>query len=138
MTRDERPAALVGGAREDAPVELMARFGFEALTTMGDERDLRWLLPRLVELLASDPDRVAHPDVVAGKLTMAGFDGWPEDERATVRGAFLALWRLWLDGGRPRRRPRRAPGAGRGPRPDRGPPPPPRAGVGNAPRPGDP
>jgi hypothetical protein len=46
MTRDERPAALGGGTREDAPVELMARFGFEALTTMGDERDLHWLLPR--------------------------------------------------------------------------------------------
>jgi hypothetical protein len=113
-TRDERPDALVGGAREDAPVELMARFGFEALTTMGDERDLRWLLPRLVELLASDPDGVAHPDVVAGKLTMAGFEGWPEDERATVRAAFLALWRLWLDGARPWRRPWRAPGSGGG------------------------
>ena len=114
MTDEERPGALVGGAREDAPVELMARFGFEALTTMGDERDLRWLLPRLVELLASDPDRAAHPDVVAGKLTMAGFGDWPEDERATVRAAFLALWRLWLDGGRPWRRPWREPGSGGG------------------------
>lgn len=112
MTRDERPDALVGGAREDAPVELMARFGFEALTTLGDERDLRWLLPRLVELLAIEPDRAAPPDVVAGKLTMAGFDRWPEDERATVRAAFLALWGLWLDGGRPWRRPWREPGSG--------------------------
>src|SRR4051794_41574825 len=96
MTRDERPAALVGGAREDAPVELIARFGFEALTTMGDERDLRWLLPRLVELLASDPDRVAHPDVVAGKLEMARVSRRAGGGGAAGRAGVPPLWRLWV------------------------------------------
>jgi hypothetical protein len=46
------------------------------------------------------------------KAVMAGFETWPEEERATVRTAFLALWRLWLNGGRPWRRPWRDPFVG--------------------------
>jgi hypothetical protein len=121
MTRDDRRRGPVEGCehcvsedaaralgeipREQAPERLMDRYGFKALTTWGNERDLRWFLPRLVELLALEPDRIANARIVAGKVVMAGFDDWPEEERATVRAAFLALWRLWLDGGRPWRRP---------------------------------
>jgi hypothetical protein len=112
MTRaDAPPEAVV--PREDAPERLMDHYGFRALTSVGDERDLRWFLPRLVELLAVEPSRIADPRIVAEKTVMAGFDGWPEEERATVRAAFLALWRLWLDGGRPWRRPWHEPLSGR-------------------------
>jgi hypothetical protein len=121
MTRLDRPRRPVSGCdhcvpeadartlmevpRESAPESLMDRYGFKALTTWGDERDLRWFLPRLVELLAICPGCLADPGIVADKVVMAGFATWPADEQVTVRAAFLALWRLWLDGGRPWRRP---------------------------------
>jgi hypothetical protein len=112
MTRDDAPPHAVV-SREEAPERLMDHYGFKALTSLGDERDLRWFLPRLVELLAVDPSRIADPRIVADKTVMAGFHTWPEEERATVRAAFLALWRLWLDGGRPWRRPWHEPLSGR-------------------------
>jgi hypothetical protein len=81
---------LMEVAREEAPERLMDRYGFNALTTWGDARDLRWFLPRLVELLAVEPNRLATPSIVADKAVMAGFATWPDEERATLRGAFLA------------------------------------------------
>jgi hypothetical protein len=104
MTRADAPSEAVV-SREEAPERLMDHYGFRALTSIGDERDLRWFLPRLVELLAAEPSRIADPRIVADKTVMAGLHSWPDEEQATVRAAFLALWRLWLDGGRPWRRP---------------------------------
>jgi hypothetical protein len=112
MTRDDAPPHAVV-PREEAPDRLMDHYGVKALTSLGDEHDLRWFLPRLVELLAADPSRIADPRIVADKTVMAGFETWPEEERATVRAAFLALWRLWIDGGRPWRRPWHEPLSGR-------------------------
>jgi hypothetical protein len=78
----------------------MDRFGFKAMTTVGTEREFRWFLPRLVEVLADDPGGIADESVLVGKLEYAGWSAWPDEERDAVRRAFVALWRLWIDGGR--------------------------------------
>jgi len=92
--------ALRAVDREAAPAELMDRYGFKAMTTWGDVRDFRWFLPRLVELLGDDPGGIADESVLVGKLEYAGWSAWPAEEREAIRRAFVALWRLWLDGGR--------------------------------------
>jgi hypothetical protein len=40
-------------------------------------------------------------ETIASRLRMAGLDGWPDAEQEVVHDGFVALWRLWLDGGRP-------------------------------------
>jgi hypothetical protein len=92
--------SLMGVPREDAPAEGMDRFGFKAMTTVGTEREFRWFLPRLVEVLGDDPGGIADESVLVGKLEYAGWSAWPDEERDAVRRAFVALWRLWIDGGR--------------------------------------
>jgi hypothetical protein len=95
--------------REAAPAGLMDRYGFKAMTTWGDEREFRWFLPRLLELLGDDPGGNADASVLAGKLEYAGWSAWPAAERDAVRRVFVALWGLWLDGARPWREPWCAP-----------------------------
>jgi hypothetical protein len=127
MTSDERPDGPVDGCthckskadmellgsieRETAPRWLMDDFGFSAMLTWGSERDFRWFLPRILELLADHPGMATGPEIIASRLHMAGLDEWPDDEQEVVRDAFVALWHLWLDGGRPWRRPWRRRGA---------------------------
>jgi hypothetical protein len=121
MTADDRPDGLVDGCthcvaradmellasieRETAPEWLMDDFGFRATLTWGSERDFRWFLPRILELLADHPGMAGGPEIIASRLRMAGLDEWSETEQEVVRDVFVALWHLWLDGGRPWRRP---------------------------------
>ena len=48
-------AANTGLDRATGPPEVIDYYGFKALTTWGDERDFRWFMPRLFELLVSYP-----------------------------------------------------------------------------------
>jgi hypothetical protein len=124
LTRGDRPRERVEGCRhcvtEDqerelaaldratGPPEVIDYYGFKALTTWGDERDFRWFMPRLFELFVNFPAGVTTADVLAGKIVMAGLDGWPRHERDAVHAAYRALWRLWVHGPRiVRRRQRR-------------------------------
>jgi hypothetical protein len=121
MTAEDRPDGPVEGCthcksqadmdllgsieRETAPQWLMDDFAFSATLTWGSERDFRWFLPRILELLADHPEMASGPEIIASRLRMAGLDEWPEPEQELVRDVFVALWHLWLDGGRPWRRP---------------------------------
>ncbi|WBB69928.1 hypothetical protein [Micromonospora sp. WMMD812] len=75
--------ALTGGQ--------LRRYAGKALTTWGDLADLRYFLPRLLELLAAG----AIDDPVApGRLFDAigkHWRGWPRDEQRAVE-AYLAAW----------------------------------------------
>jgi hypothetical protein len=91
--------------RETAPQWLVDNFGFSAMLTWGCKRHFRWFVPRILELLADHPEMASGPEIIASRLRMAGLDEWPETEQEVVRDVFVALWHLWLDGGRPWRRP---------------------------------
>ena len=84
--------------RRTAPAKLMDHFAFSALRTLGDESDLRWFAPRLLDLtfrdeLMEDVTRIAELCSAEGV--------WSETEQAVIRRAFAALWTLWVLGGSP-------------------------------------
>jgi hypothetical protein len=121
MTSEDRPHGPVEGCthcrsdwemqelasieRETAPAWLMFDFASSALLTWGSERDFRWFVPRILELLADEPPWMPDAETMASRLLMAGLYDWPEEEHEVVRDVFAALWGLWLDGGRPWRAP---------------------------------
>src|SRR3954451_19507365 len=94
MTAEERPDGPVEGCthckskadmdllgsieRETAPQWLMDDFGFSAMLTWGSERDFRWFVPRILELLADHPGMASGPETIASRLRMAGLDECPE------------------------------------------------------------
>src|SRR3954468_818553 len=121
MTCEDRPDGPVEGCtccvstalahelasidRETAPRALMYDFAARALLTWGSERDFRWFVPRILELLADDPPVLIDAGTIASRLLMADLYDWPDAEKEVVREMFVALWGLWLDGGRPGRPP---------------------------------
>jgi len=72
------------------PASGLEAYAAHAVTTVGDGTLLRYALPRLLELTARN-ELATSEEIVLGKLAAAGWDAWPERERAVVR-AFLNAW----------------------------------------------
>ncbi len=68
----------------------VSRYAFKALTTWGDEADLRHFLPRLCELLCNK-EYPWDPELLLDKLLYAKSSSWPDDELLTLREFFCAF-----------------------------------------------
>lgn len=66
------------------------------LVTVGEEADFRFFLPRIIELTGFLPDDWPSPEILLGKLMLAGWEGWSERERYAVTEAIDGLLELWL------------------------------------------
>jgi|GEM_PF-3409337 len=64
-----------------------------AQTTIGGPETFKWVLPAWLDRSAADPDHgwITVSEVLAEKLDHAGFDGWPEAQRAAIL-PMLADW----------------------------------------------
>ena len=69
-----------------------------AMTTVGDARDYKHFLPRILELAVFDQSRHGlDPPIIAGKLTYGGWQTWPLGEQTAVRALFAGAWRYGLE-----------------------------------------
>jgi hypothetical protein len=59
--------------------------------TIGDRRDFRYLLPRILDVSVSDPGNANDPEIVLGKLSLAGWRSWTFDEQRAIEG-FIDAW----------------------------------------------
>ena len=81
--------ALAKPIRRISSAEL-SRYAFKALTTWGDDTDLRHFLPRLCELLCNN-EYPWDPELLLDKLLYAKSTSWPENELLTLREFFCAF-----------------------------------------------
>ena len=75
--------------------ETIGECGLYAMTTWGDEREFKHLLPRLLEVLVTTgfpSPWMIDVEPVFGAFTAAGWLSWPAAERAAVERFFLATW----------------------------------------------
>ena len=75
----------------------LGRFAFKALSTWGDEDDLKHFLPRILELLPHELSRVCEAETVIGKLALGEWRAWPPDEVRSVSGYLHSLWTQLLN-----------------------------------------
>lgn len=84
----------LGRPLDELPDDEIRRYARKAITTWGDARDFKRVLPRLAELMASAATGVdAH--MVTDKLCRAAWLRWPAQEQASVH-RFLRAW--WVAG----------------------------------------
>jgi hypothetical protein len=68
------------------------KYASKAMTTWGDEADLKHFLPRVFQLLVNSPDELPDVEVLFGKLTLANWQDWPRVEQQAVLDFLRALW----------------------------------------------
>ena len=59
--------------------------------TVGDERDFRYLLPRVLHVSAVDPANANDPEIVLGKLRLANWRSWSASEQGPIE-EFVDAW----------------------------------------------
>jgi len=80
----------------------LRRYASDVLLTVGSPDDFRYFLPRLLECAAADAFSYPDPEIVFGKLAIAGWRTWPSVERAPVEDFLAAWWAEVLAGDQPR------------------------------------
>ncbi len=70
----------------------LERFARKALTTWGTVEDLKHFLPRLLDLVPTDDCPSFDREVLLGKLRLAGWRTWPENERKAIESFLAAVW----------------------------------------------
>ncbi len=71
--------------------QALGRYVSGAFLTIGDERDFRYLLPRILDISVSDPGNAANAEIVLGKLRLANWRSWSAQERRAVE-EFVDAW----------------------------------------------
>jgi hypothetical protein len=66
-------------------------YAADVFLTVGDERDFRYLLPRILDISINDPASANHVEVVVGKLGLAGWSDWSDREKLAI-DEFLQAW----------------------------------------------
>lgn len=59
--------------------------------TVGSAADFRYLLPRILDIAVNHPDDSNDPEVILGKVGLAGWQGWPQAEREALE-QFADAW----------------------------------------------
>jgi len=72
----------------------IGRYAAKALTTWGTVADFKHFLPRLLELVITDP--VFNEAILASKLQRAQWYQWPRHEREAIDAYLMALWHYVL------------------------------------------
>jgi hypothetical protein len=72
------------------------KYASRAMSTWGTAADFAYFVPRLLELLAREPGAWTDPELLLGKLELAGWRSWSADEIAAIERYAVALWRAVL------------------------------------------
>jgi len=67
------------------------RYVSGAFLTVGNVRDFRYLLPRILEVSVTDPANANDPEIVIGKLALAEWRSWSDHEQQAIE-SFLDAW----------------------------------------------
>lgn len=73
----------------------LRKYASEALFVWGDLECFKHFLPRIFDLVLSNPDwkdRIPHPEGVFKKFKYGEWKTWPEDEQAAIKQLLAAIW----------------------------------------------
>jgi hypothetical protein len=67
--------------------EQLSAFASSLMLTAGNERDLRYFFPRILDIAIHEPDWWPDREVVLEKLALGHWQTWPDREQAAIIGA---------------------------------------------------
>jgi hypothetical protein len=81
---NEEMKLLLGRNLRALTADELSNYGANVFLTVGSLPDFKYFLPRMMELTVNDEFSWPNPQVILGKLTLAEWYDWPENERAPV------------------------------------------------------
>jgi hypothetical protein len=77
--------------------DIVGPYASSVFLTIGDTRDYFYLLPRILEILATEPQWWPDPQVVGRSIRDSGYSQWPEKRQAAVRRYLDAVFERILN-----------------------------------------
>lgn len=71
--------------------QALRRYVSGVFLTIGDKRDFRYLLPRILDVSVTDPGNANDPEIVLGKLHLADWRSWALAEQQAIE-VFIDAW----------------------------------------------
>jgi hypothetical protein len=96
FTEDEERALLAPVELRQIPIDVLRPYAADVMLTVGGIDDLRYFLPRILEIACTVEFQWPDLEPVASRLRIAGWQDWPATETAAVRGVLQALWATTL------------------------------------------
>jgi hypothetical protein len=91
-------ATLTSRPLRELSAEEIGPYSGWAITTVGSERDYRYFLPRILELAVTSPVWIgSEPPVIADRVGMADWRGWPDEQQQAVLRFFLAAFQTAIE-----------------------------------------
>lgn len=81
---DEEKAYLLKHPLRELEADKLSSYAADSFLTIGSTNDFKYFLPRILELSVREEFLWPDPEVVFGKLQLAHWEQWPEDERAAI------------------------------------------------------
>jgi hypothetical protein len=82
----------------DLTADNLSEYVADVFLTVGSMPDFKYFLPRILELSVKEEFLWPDPEVALGKLALAGWSTWPEDERSAVLDVLQHKFETLLDG----------------------------------------
>lgn len=92
FTSDEERAVLALVPLRQVPIDVIRPYAADVMLTVGDAADLRYFLPRIVEIATLETFNYPELEGLIGRLPRAGWTSWPQGEQDAVRAYFQAMW----------------------------------------------
>jgi len=92
FTPSEEQELLAPVRLRSLPMEALRPYAADVMLTVGGAADLRYFLPRIIEVATLES--FLYPDLegLIGRLPAAEWSTWPQPEQDAVRAYFHALW----------------------------------------------
>jgi hypothetical protein len=92
FTPEDERAVLTDIPVRQLPTDALRPYAANVMFTVGGVADLRYFLPRLLEIACGEGFSWPDLESVAGRLRLAEWHGWQDEERDAVRDLLAALW----------------------------------------------
>jgi hypothetical protein len=93
---DDERALLAPVELRQLSIDVLRPYAANVMLTVGDVDDLRYFVPRILEIACTVEFQWPDLEPLAGRLTTADWRHWPADETAAIGDLWRALWETTL------------------------------------------
>lgn len=92
---DSELRLLLAAPLEKVDIDVIARYAFKAMSTMGTAQDFLYFLPRVIEVeyanFVTRSFATTEIDIIGKKIAMTNHADWPSERKRALEAVFMAM-----------------------------------------------